>query len=176
MTRRNRHKQRKQGYTTPFRKGDKTPARNDPCPCGSGMKYKKCHGAPPPPENRPRGSIYSTMRDQYAPEQKDAEKEFIKQWGFVPNPSQLAVFMQGSAQEMKDTILIGLKKLEAGPEYLYTVDKLNMLLTAKNVQQYSEEEQKLWDDTLEEYRRQNSIVQEEENAVGSEQSGDAGTV
>jgi preprotein translocase subunit SecA len=22
------------------------PGRNDPCPCGSGKKYKKCHGAP----------------------------------------------------------------------------------------------------------------------------------
>jgi SEC-C motif-containing protein len=22
-----------------------TPGRNDPCPCGSGQKYKKCHGA-----------------------------------------------------------------------------------------------------------------------------------
>jgi uncharacterized protein len=22
-----------------------TPGRNDPCPCGSGRKYKKCHGA-----------------------------------------------------------------------------------------------------------------------------------
>lgn len=26
--------------------------RNDPCPCGSGKKYKKCHGAPPKPESR----------------------------------------------------------------------------------------------------------------------------
>ena len=25
-------------------KGDKT-GRNDPCPCGSGKKYKKCHGS-----------------------------------------------------------------------------------------------------------------------------------
>ncbi len=24
---------------------DKAPGRNDPCPCGSGKKYKKCHGA-----------------------------------------------------------------------------------------------------------------------------------
>jgi preprotein translocase subunit SecA len=24
--------------------GQKT-GRNDPCPCGSGKKYKKCHGA-----------------------------------------------------------------------------------------------------------------------------------
>jgi preprotein translocase subunit SecA len=22
----------------------KTPGRNDPCPCGSGKKYKQCHG------------------------------------------------------------------------------------------------------------------------------------
>ena len=28
----------------PIRK-DATPGRNDPCPCGSGKKYKKCHGA-----------------------------------------------------------------------------------------------------------------------------------
>lgn len=27
------------------RRVDKQPGRNDPCPCGSGRKYKKCHGA-----------------------------------------------------------------------------------------------------------------------------------
>ncbi len=26
------------------RRVEATPGRNDPCPCGSGMKYKKCHG------------------------------------------------------------------------------------------------------------------------------------
>jgi hypothetical protein len=25
---------------------DDTVGRNDPCPCGSGKKYKHCHGAP----------------------------------------------------------------------------------------------------------------------------------
>lgn len=30
------------GYT--YRKLDSEPGRNDPCPCGSGQKYKKCHG------------------------------------------------------------------------------------------------------------------------------------
>ena len=29
----------------PTRRVDKTPGRNDPCPCGSGKKYKKCCGA-----------------------------------------------------------------------------------------------------------------------------------
>jgi len=28
----------------PVREGPKV-GRNDPCPCGSGKKYKKCHGA-----------------------------------------------------------------------------------------------------------------------------------
>ncbi len=32
---------------TVVRKGDKV-GRNDPCPCGSGKKYKKCHGATAP--------------------------------------------------------------------------------------------------------------------------------
>ena len=25
-------------------KAEKTVGRNDPCPCGSGLKYKNCHG------------------------------------------------------------------------------------------------------------------------------------
>ncbi len=29
-------------------KADKAPGRNDPCPCGSGKKYKKCCGAEKP--------------------------------------------------------------------------------------------------------------------------------
>jgi uncharacterized protein len=29
---------------TATRRVEATPGRNDPCPCGSGKKYKKCHG------------------------------------------------------------------------------------------------------------------------------------
>ena len=32
-----------QRANTPF-KADKKIRPNDPCPCGSGLKYKKCHG------------------------------------------------------------------------------------------------------------------------------------
>jgi len=31
----------------PVRRGEPKVGRNDPCPCGSGKKYKKCHGAQP---------------------------------------------------------------------------------------------------------------------------------
>ena len=30
---------------TPFKREKPKVGRNDPCPCGSGKKYKKCHGA-----------------------------------------------------------------------------------------------------------------------------------
>jgi hypothetical protein len=29
----------------PFVRGDRKVGRNEPCPCGSGRKYKQCHGA-----------------------------------------------------------------------------------------------------------------------------------
>lgn len=32
------------GPQTPVRNALKTIGRNDPCPCGSGKKFKKCHG------------------------------------------------------------------------------------------------------------------------------------
>jgi uncharacterized protein len=34
-----------QAPTPEPRRVEKTPGRNDPCPCGSGKKFKKCHGA-----------------------------------------------------------------------------------------------------------------------------------
>jgi uncharacterized protein YchJ len=30
---------------TPYRRETPKPGRNDPCFCGSGRKFKKCHGA-----------------------------------------------------------------------------------------------------------------------------------
>jgi preprotein translocase subunit SecA len=29
----------------PFVRGDRKVGRNEPCPCGSGRKFKQCHGA-----------------------------------------------------------------------------------------------------------------------------------
>jgi preprotein translocase subunit SecA len=33
----------------PDRPGGKKVGRNQPCPCGSGKKFKNCHGAPTAP-------------------------------------------------------------------------------------------------------------------------------
>jgi hypothetical protein len=41
-----------------------TPGRNDPCPCGSGKKYKKCHGAA---TTLPVDYVYDRIRRLEAP-------------------------------------------------------------------------------------------------------------
>jgi hypothetical protein len=33
------------GFAAPYRRAEPKLGRNDPCFCGSGQKYKKCHGA-----------------------------------------------------------------------------------------------------------------------------------
>lgn len=33
------------GVAQPYRRETPKPGRNDLCPCGSGKKFKKCHGA-----------------------------------------------------------------------------------------------------------------------------------
>jgi uncharacterized protein YchJ len=35
-------------------RAEKTPGRNDPCTCGSGKKWKKCHGSSNVPAGGPR--------------------------------------------------------------------------------------------------------------------------
>jgi uncharacterized protein YecA (UPF0149 family) len=32
-------------FAEPYRRAEPKVGRNDPCPCGSGKKFKKCHGA-----------------------------------------------------------------------------------------------------------------------------------
>ena len=34
-----------EGAQSPFVRGERKVGRNEPCPCGSGKKYKHCHGA-----------------------------------------------------------------------------------------------------------------------------------
>jgi preprotein translocase subunit SecA len=33
------------GSAAPFVRGERKVGRNEPCPCGSGRKFKHCHGA-----------------------------------------------------------------------------------------------------------------------------------
>ena len=140
----------------PYRNDGPKPQRNGKCPCGSGVKFKKCCGAPAAPP-RAIPEIYTTLRSQYNDDQKAAEEAFVRQWGFGPSPAQLLTFMKGDQQEIKDLILRGMHGINADPKFIYAVDKLNRLLTPKNKSLYTEEEQQEWQDALTEYENKASF-------------------
>ena len=106
----------------PLRNKEATPRRNAPCPCGSGKKFKACCGCPELPPSRL--NPYKTLRVQYTPEQLAAEQEFVKQWGFNPNPSQLMAYMGDDRDEIKALVLRGMSAIEAEPKFHYAVSKL----------------------------------------------------
>jgi len=129
-----------------------TPRRNAPCPCGSGKKFKACCGRPEP--SAIRSNPYKTLRVQYTPEQLAAEQEFVKQWGFNPNPAQLMAYMEGDHDEIKASVLRGMTNIDADPKFHYAVAKLNRLITPKNQKLVTEQEAEEWEATLAEYAEQ----------------------
>lgn len=69
-----------------------SPGRNDPCPCGSGMKLKKCHGTwpPPAPDTLLRPGPGFSVRPKRTPEPIDYHAEKVgNEW--VKRPGRLAM-------------------------------------------------------------------------------------
>jgi hypothetical protein len=154
----------------PIRKqGDKI-RRNDPCPCGSGRKFKVCCGKPEPPPPTVRNP-YQTMAATYTDEQKQAEQDFVKQWGFNPNPSQLMAYMEGAHEELEEAILRGMEGIEAEEKFFYAVKKLHRLITPKNQKLVSPEEAEAWEAAIAEYDDANGRGVSDEGSPGEPESG-----
>ena len=54
--------------------------RNDPCPCGSGKKFKKCHGAPAASDIDKEDIILRQRRVAYEGSQGQQREDFIKRY------------------------------------------------------------------------------------------------
>lgn len=136
----------------PLRNRTATSRRNASCPCGSGKKFKACCGCPAPPAIR--SNPYQTLAVQYTPEQKAAEAEFVKQWGFNPNPGQLMAYMEGAHEEIQSSVLHGMTNIDADPKFHYAVEKLGRLITPKNQKLVTEQETEEWEAAIAEYAEQ----------------------
>jgi hypothetical protein len=132
-------------HLEPIRRDAPRVARNDPCPCGSGVKFKKCCGKPVRHE---QPHIYGTFQDQYAEEQRTLEQAFIKQWGFKPNQAQLSLFSRGDNERLKSLIVQALEKLNADPALVHAANTLGMLLTPTNSRMHSAEVLQRWKSTM----------------------------
>lgn len=141
----------------PLRAGTKV-GRNAPCPCGSGEKYKRCHGRPRAvASSRPPRTM--NLAALYSEEQKQADKDFRRRYGFAPNPTQLQVFMEGDEEETKRMVCEALKRLNAPEHFLHAVQQLNMLVTPLNQGMLTDEEKRQYAETLEEHRRESGQTQ-----------------
>ena len=150
MAKRKKLRTKKRSSADTVRNAGKRAPRNSLCPCGSGKKFKRCHGAVVnQPQVSPRNSVYGTMRALYDAEQTQAEEAFMLQWGFVPNPSQLMAFMEGDAQEVQDMVVKNLRMANADPKFVRAVRETNCLMTSKNTHLHTEEERDAYNAVLE---------------------------
>ena len=143
-----KHKDKKQRIEPIRNEGPRVP-RNALCPCGSGHKFKRCCGKPVRPESRT--NPYKTMASQYTDEQKAAEQDFLRQWGFNPNPAQLMAFMEGDPDLASD-IVAALKRIGAAEKHVAAAERLQRLVTPKNRKMLTKEEIAEWDAVMKEYQ------------------------
>lgn len=150
------------------RKQTQTPARNKPCPCGSGRKYKKCCGKPREHVLNP----YEQMDSGYSEEQQAGVNAFITKFGFQPNPAQLMTFMEGSEEEIKDTIIKALRAMSErtnsdNGRFIYGVQEIGYLITPLNQGKLDEKTRKIWGACLQEYREMHESDDSEEEQTPS---------
>jgi hypothetical protein len=145
---------------SPIVKGDAPPRRNDPCPCGSTRKWKNCHGKKQQAVHHSK-SPYADLRQLYGEKHHKAEKEFVTQWGFNPNPTQLMVFMGGDQDEIRELVIKAMRRMESkdgigNERFVYAIEKLDRLVTPLNTAELEDSVNRAWSDALHEYDERES--------------------
>lgn len=146
MKKRKKKEKYRQPWTPPIRVMDRPPGRNMPCPCGSGLKLKKCCGKP---VKQPPKLQYQTFASQYTPEQQRAVQGFLKRWGFNPNPAQLKLFMEEDHAELKRRVIESMRAINTEQWFIDAVEECDMLVTPKNRRLLTDEDVDRWEAAVE---------------------------
>ena len=89
----------------------RTPGRNDPCPCGSGKKYKKCHGA----SEHVAGSASGAPARREGVEQRFARAYQLFQRGAFAEAAEIcADILQQKPKHIHANHLLGLCRYQPG--------------------------------------------------------------
>lgn len=154
----------------PIVRANRDTRRNSPCSCGSGAKFKRCCGKPAPPPPPPSRVQYKTLRSKYSEKHVEAERQFVRRWGFMPTARHLATFMTSSMEACTDMVLSALTSLKAPPAILYAVQKLQCLISPANEKDWTDEEKRQWHDTIIEYGQTERVLADI-GVVGRDESG-----
>jgi len=136
---------------------ERKPKRNAKCSCGSGDKFKRCCGKTPDAV-KPEEVTYGTFQTQYTPEQQEAERRFVRRWGFTPSLSQLQMSADGDIAGIALSVVLDLAAVPGSEPVIHAVSKFQRLITSKNRQHTPAGMLASWDATLAEYEATNIKV------------------
>lgn len=115
--------------------------RNQPCPCGSGLKYKKCHGR-------------ARQVSHFAPRPK-----ILNQPRPTMPPAEIIDLGKADAQSpeaITETTVAAMETIGVDPAVIHAYKATGLLLTDFNAQDYPEEDIKQWNAAIEEYRNEHA--------------------
>ena len=129
-------------------------SRNDPCPCGSGRKYKRCCYAKAPPLVRgPDGELAHEL--PIGPEvgeilQRQREK-FIARYGREPGPDDPIFFDAPSDDEYDAAVTKAMEQAGVAPAVIYAFRKTGRIITEENAKFVPAAAFEAWQHAIDEY-------------------------
>jgi hypothetical protein len=130
------------------------PGRNDPCPCGSGKKYKKCcYGKAFNFMQDDEGNVYKSlpiteeMREVF----DEQHRKFVESAGREPEPDDDVFFDMPHSEHIEHGIVEAMKKANINPAMIFAFEKTGRLVTEENEHLLSEREIGEWNAAIAEY-------------------------
>ena len=130
--------------------------RNEPCPCGSGLKYKRCCYAPGATLVRDdeTGAVHRVM--PLSPEAvkiiKRQEEKFREKFGREMGPSDKIFWDAPPEEEIERLTIDAMVKTGMPPDLIYAYKKTGLFVTTENKGRISRKDLREWNAAVDEYR------------------------
>ena len=130
--------------------------RNDPCPCGSGKKYKKCcYGKDFDFEEDDEGNLFKSvpLSSEMTDILEQQRQKFVEKHGREPGPDDKIFFDMPHPEHLEHMMVEDMKAAGLDPAVVYAFEKTGLLVTEQNQHLIPETDLAAWDAAIEEYER-----------------------
>ena len=129
-------------------------SRNDPCPCGSGKKYKKCcYGKDFDFEEDDDGNLFKSvpLSSEMTDILEQQRQKYIEKFGREPGPEDKIFFDMPHPEHLEHMMVEDMKKAGLDPAIIYAYEKTGRLVTEENQKLLSDADLDEWNAAIEEY-------------------------
>jgi len=131
--------------------------RNEPCPCGSGLKYKKCCYAPAAGLERDEdGKIHEVI--PLGPEAiaiiKRQEEKFRERFGREMGPHDKIFFDAPAEDEYDRLVLEAMQKVGTHPAIIHAYQKTGRMVSRENAKYIPRKDLRAWHEAVDEWYAQ----------------------